>query len=174
MLTEVNADIGLEFAWQAFADVFNYVSIPFADDIIRAIGKGLGRVGRAAWELAERVPVVGRGFVATRQLARGWSILSGSYVWGRSWGGRIMGTIARTTERVTGRDGMLAVVHRMFDTTNPMTSIEQMRYGLTDNMMERFRQLIRNVGTKTSPFTERQFMDMLRDTADDVKGLVLV
>ena len=173
-LTMVNADQGLEFAWQGLTDVFNYVSIPFADDIVRSLGGALGKGVRAAWEMAEHAPVVGRGFVAAREIFRGMAHLSASYVWGRSWGGRIMGTIARATERVTGTDGMLHVIHRMFDRTNPMTSVERVRYGLTDNLMRRFRGLIERLGTEAAPFTERQFVAMVSDAADEVAEARLV
>jgi len=173
-LTMVNADQGLEFAWQGLTDVFNYVSIPFADDIVRSLGGALGKGVRAAWEMAEHAPVVGRGFVAAREIFRGMAHLSASYVWGRSWGGRIMGTIARATERVTGTDGMLHVIHRMFDRTNPMTGVERVRYGLTDNLMRRFRGLIERLGTEAAPFTERQFVAMVSDAADEVAEARLV
>src|SRR3989337_1543239 len=173
-LTMVNADQGLEFAWQGLTDVFNYVSIPFADDIVRSLGGALGKGVRAAWEMAEHAPVVGRGFVAAREIFRGMAHLSASYVWGRSWGGRIMGTIARATERVAGTDGMLHVIHRMFDRTNPMTSVERVRYGLTDNLMRRFRGLIERLGTEAAPFTERQFVAMVSDAADEVAEARLV
>src|SRR3989337_405147 len=58
---------------------------------------------------------------------------------------------------------MILQGHRMFDRTNPMTGVERVRYGLTDNLMRRFRGLIERLGTEAAPFTERQFVAMVSD-----------
>lgn len=165
-ITSVNADAGIEFAWEAGTDVLNYLPIPFLDDLLRATGHGIKAIGRGALGIAEALPGVGRVFRAAHSFFGGLSIRSASYVWARSWGGRLMGSIARASESSEEFFDILGKVVR-----RELPENERIRYGLTRGFLDRMtgeNGLLRAISTPTREFAADDLLRVARETVQEV------